>query len=216
MSNATYHERFLGEAGAEAYARKHTRSLVRRLSARRELACVRRALRAVEACGRVLDLPCGAGRLQPLLRECATTPLASDRSPRMIEILARSCPGPPRAFASDALAIALRSRAVEGVVSVRLLHHFPDAVERRRLIAELARVARRFLVLTFLDAGSAKQRLHLLKRRLRKLSVQRALVSREEITADVAAHGFETVGFFRLSSWFSGQTVVACLRRGSA
>src|SRR5687767_6611582 len=71
--------------GAAAYRKKYERSLARRWSNRRELATVRRALERAGARGRLLDCPCGAGRLVPTLLEVADHVTAVDLSPAMVE-----------------------------------------------------------------------------------------------------------------------------------
>jgi SAM-dependent methyltransferase len=211
MTPAPFYERYQTEAGAAAYAHKYEKSLARRLSLRREIRCVGRALRAAGASGTILDLPCGAGRFTPLIRGMADRYLPSDLSLPMVEL----CLGPDRAggaFLADAHRIPLADRAVDGVAAVRLIHHFPDPEERRALLREFARISRRFLVVTFLDAGSVKQRLHGWKGRRLGRPSRRATVSRREIAADLAGAGFRAVGFFSLSTLFSGQTAVAAIR----
>jgi hypothetical protein len=58
----------------------------------------------------------------------------------------------------------LRDQAVDAVVCVRLNHHLPTAEERERLVRELMRVARRFVIMTFFDQASLKNRLRELRR----------------------------------------------------
>lgn len=210
-AEAPFHERYQTDEGAGAYARKYEKSLARRLSLRREIRCVERALDAAGASGTILDLPCGAGRFAPSVGRRADRYVASDFSLPMIR-LCLGVAGGGDAFLADAHRIPLADRAVDGVAAIRLIHHFPDADERRALLAEFCRVADRFLVLTFLDAGSVKQRLHRLKRRFRGRPHRRATVSRADLAADLAAHGFRPVAFFSLSTLFSGQTTLAATR----
>lgn len=115
----------------------------------------------------VLDAPCGAGRLLPLLRDrlgarllWADAALAMLREARAAHWLA----GPPPALQADALRLPLADGSVDGVVLFRFLHHLPPE-HARRAVAEACRVARRFVVLTFFHPCSA----HHLRRRLRRL-----------------------------------------------
>ena len=84
--------RYRSERGAADYRVKYTKSLARRLSHRREMAIVRAALRRAEVAGRVLDCPCGAGRLVPTLLRVAEHVTAVDMSPHHGGASA-GCPG---------------------------------------------------------------------------------------------------------------------------
>jgi SAM-dependent methyltransferase len=206
--------RYFTEEGAKAYAAQYRKGFLRRLSARREAACLRRALSAAGASGVLLDLPCGAGRFREILSGFAGAYLAADLSLPMLAATRRAAaPGAPfLGLRTDARSVGLKSLSVDGAVAVRLIHHFPDARDRRRILAELARVSRRFLVVTFLDRDAWKQRL---RRRAGAKPPRRAAVGREELRADLEALGFRVAGFFAVSSWFSGQTAAACVRAGA-
>ncbi len=97
----------------------------------------------------VLDLPCGAGRLLPLLAtEFAHRVVQADGSLAMArEALARAHKPVPVAL-GNALAMPFASGAVDGVVMFRFLHHLPRDTAALA-IAEACRVARRFVVVSF-------------------------------------------------------------------
>ena len=178
---------------------------------------LRRALASVGASGTVLDLPCGAGRFSELIAGFAGTYIAADASLPMLRIcLSRAASmGRPPAFLTDARAFALEDRSVDGIVVMRLVHHIPAAAERRAVIHDCARVAEKFLIVSFLDRRTPKQKLHAWKRSRRGLGVRRAAVDRSEIEADLVSCGFRAAGFFGISSLFSGQVVAAAVRSGS-
>ncbi|MCU0728205.1 MAG: class I SAM-dependent methyltransferase [Planctomycetes bacterium] len=204
--------RYFTEEGAEEYAGKYRKGWLRRLSARREASCVKRALAAAGAGGAILDLPCGAGRFTETLARTGQPYVAADLSMPMVRAGRAAAGTPVAALRADARRIGLKDRSVDGAVSIRLLHHFPDAGERRRILAELARVSRRFLVVTFLDRDSWKQRAH---RRNPARPPRRAAIGREELREDAERLGFRVAGFFAVSSLFSGQTAAALVREGA-
>lgn len=135
----------------------------------------------------VLDLPCGAGRLLPLLRdELGARVAQADGSLAMLR-QALAAGAAPRAQA-DAMATPFADRGVDGVVQFRFLHHLPaDASDRA--IAECCRVARRFVVVSFFHPCSA----HALRRRL-GAALGRPVRRHERTLAAIdrafAAHGF--------------------------
>ena len=56
---------------------------------RREVRCIRRALSEIESGSRVLDLPCGTGRLLPMLHESGYRVTEADSSPHMVDLARR-------------------------------------------------------------------------------------------------------------------------------
>ena len=87
--------------------------------------------------GVVADVGCGTGRLLPLLARRAQTLLALDASLPMLRAAARQAPA--RLVQADAFALPLADGALDALVSVRLLFHFPDPAP---LLRELRRVTR--------------------------------------------------------------------------
>ncbi|MBL8749572.1 MAG: methyltransferase domain-containing protein [Planctomycetes bacterium] len=132
----------------------------------------------------VLDLPCGAGRLRPLLQERGHRVVQGDHSFAMLRLAA--APDTP-AVRADALALPFANRCVDGVVTFRFLHHL-TADARARAIAEACRIARRFVVVSFFHPCS----FHHLRRRFASLSraPTRHAVGLRTIARDFAAHGF--------------------------
>ncbi len=134
-----------------------------------------------------LDLPCGAGRLLPVLRgEFGARVAQADGSLAMLR-QAAAAGDAPRAQA-DALQTPFADRCVDGVVQFRFLHHLPaDASDRA--IGECCRIARRFVVVSFFHPCSA----HALRRRLGALFGRPSRRHERTLAAvdrSFAAHGF--------------------------
>ncbi len=164
--SADYQDEYQQVERAATYNQAYRRQVLKRSSTRREYDLIRRHFALLGPCGTVLDLPCGGGRL---------TPAFADRAERVIEadiaigqILygrSHSQVGTPRAWmTASAFHIPLCDDAVDGSVCVRLSHHLPTAAERERLLRELLRVSRRFVVFTYFDHHSLKNVLRRLRR----------------------------------------------------
>jgi ubiquinone/menaquinone biosynthesis C-methylase UbiE len=198
--------RYGSAEGAARYRRKYERSLARRLSNRRELAVVRRALERAGASGRLLDCPCGAGRLTPTLLGVAEHVTAADVSAAMVAE-AKDALAPVAAqgrvdfVVAPAQSLPFPDGAFDTAVCHRLIHHMPDAAERAGVFRELARVARRRVVLSFSDASTTKARL----RAWRGITGRgRTMMRPEELAAEAATHGLALDGrVTRLNGLFS-------------
>lgn len=182
---------------ARAYQSKHRTGLRRRLTHWRENQLARRALRLAGDPQSVLDMPCGAGRFWPMLAEQPQRRLlAGDNSLAMIETACASAdPALLARFESvrelDAFALDLPDGAVEHVLCMRLLHHFPDANDRARLLAQLHRVARRSVTVSlWVDGNRQAQRRARADARRARAQWSRRVVPRATVEAEFAAAGF--------------------------
>lgn len=209
-------ERYGSAAGAAAYRDKYARSLSRRLSALREASLLRRALARAGTQGPALDAPCGAGRMVPVLLERAARVTALDLSPAMAEEARRGLA--PEVLAGRVVVgegsverLPFDDGAFDTAVCWRLLHHLTDPSDRGRVLAELARVARRAVVVTFADAGTWKAR----SQRRRGRDRRCVKVTSEALAAEAAAAGLRLEGTWRLASAFS-LLAVALLRPSGA
>ena len=187
--------RYRSTEGAAAYRRKYERSWVRRLSNWREMRLVARALRLAGTSGRVLDCPCGAGRLVPTLLSVADHVTAVDMSDAMVaearDALQAEVSADRVAFAvAGANDLPFDDGAFDTAVCHRLIHHMGDADERAGVFRELARVARRRVVLSFSDDSTWKGR----SQRRREIKRSRYALMPEQLAEEMGAHGWTPVG----------------------
>ncbi len=201
------YERYTSPQGAAAYRGKYERSLTRRLSNRREVQVVRAALDQAAIQGPALDCPCGAGRMTPLLLERSPHVTAADLSPAMVEE-ARDALRPLGAeeaghltFAEgSADALPFEDDAFDTVLCHRLIHHFENEGDRERILGEMARVARRRVVMSFNDASTFKMAWQQKRRRKRR----RTAWTPEAFEHEAAAQGlFLEPPLRRLNGLFS-------------
>ncbi|MCK4298129.1 MAG: methyltransferase domain-containing protein [Planctomycetes bacterium] len=148
-----YRRRFANPQSAAAYEERFQR---RKAGTNRlEAWALRRALSRLGHLDRVLDVPAGTGRLFDVLsdytREAA---VASDVSVEMLD-LARSQSEDTgdvvHLVQADLLALPFADDAFDAVVCVRFVHHLRSGRTRVEALGELARVSRRYVVMTFFD-----------------------------------------------------------------
>jgi ubiquinone/menaquinone biosynthesis C-methylase UbiE len=101
--------------------------------------------------GTLLDVPCGYGRFTPLFAHLGISAIGADKSIDMLELATETHfpHGRERWLQANILALPFAEDTFDCALCIRLLHHpFSDA-ERQRILRELARVARRFVVISF-------------------------------------------------------------------
>ena len=170
---------------AHYYDVKHERTLIRRINNWRERQIMGKALSALAPFETVLDLPSGAGRFLPMVARFMARTLASDRSLQMLQQGMRHDAlfrRPLGRFVASADRVPLPSRAVDVVFCARLIHHLATPQARVTVLAELARIARKGVVISFFDADTFKHR-----RRLRKLKRKGKLTNRHGVTREQMA-----------------------------
>jgi len=198
-------ERYGSHEGAAAYRRKYESSPTRRWSNRRELLAVARALERAGASGRLLDCPCGAGRLVPTLLERAPHVTAVDLSPTMVAeaqdaLAAQAKAGRVDFAVASADRLPFEDGAFDTVVCHRLLHHLAEPADRAAVLKELRRVAQRRVVLSFSDASTWKARIQGLSRVQRR----RTILTPTQLASETRAQGLVMDGRpLRLASLFS-------------
>ena len=101
--------------------------------------------------GTVLDVPCGYSRFAPVYARLGITAIGADVSYEMVHLAATNHAqyGRERWLCANVLALPFADGVFDSALCIRLLHHrFSDA-ERQRILCELARVSRRFVIISF-------------------------------------------------------------------
>ena len=166
---------------------------------RRERACLLSAMRRVAPGSSVLDLPCGTGRLIPLLVGCGFQVTAADVSPHMVEAAKKnwhSSGGDPdrtdrvRFEVRDVMATGYAERQFDAVFCNRLFHHFNDSQTRVAALCELRRIARGPVVVSFFNSFALDAVRFRLRHFLRgSVPTDRIPIRLETFAADVTAAG---------------------------
>lgn len=214
--SAAYQGEYQAIERAAAYNLYYERRLLRRISTRREYRLIDRHLRRVGHSRVILELPCGGGRMTPALSAATDFLIEADIAIGQIDYGRKtSRVATPRVWmTASAFHIPLRDNSVDGTVCIRLAHHLPTEAEQERLFRELLRVSRRFVIVTYFDRHSLKNRTHRLRhpfsRRPPKLTMTNARVA--ELARECGAH-LEAAP--RLSRITSGQRYALIVKEGA-
>lgn len=183
----------MGELDREAYLR-HRFGGSQRLVHWRELRLVEQLLGGLSlGDGPVLDAPSGHGRLLVALRAAGARRVAClDGDPRHLAALARAEPaGTPWLVRADLRAtLPFPADAFALTVCFRYLHHVRGAEDRRRLLAELTRVTRGALLLSYYAAAPLHRLQRAVHRALGRRRAPLALLRPAELHALLAERGW--------------------------
>jgi ubiquinone/menaquinone biosynthesis C-methylase UbiE len=138
---------------AESAARyRESRNLINNSRSRREDAIITEWLRRLPPKAHVLDLPCGTGRMIDNITKLGLQYTGGDISPHMIEIARKEAAGNPnvvRFLEADLEKLPFEDNAFDCIIIWRILHHQADPQIRQRMLAEAARVTRRWVLVSF-------------------------------------------------------------------
>ena len=173
-SSESYQRRYQQDKKAEKYNAMYRDSWAKSLSTRRECSLLDRLLESQGHCRTLLDLPCGGGRVSPPLARHTDLLIESDIGLGQVRYAREHGRVPTQQIwmTASGFEIPLQEAAVDGTVCVRLNHHLPAAVERERLVRELLRVSKRFVIMTFFDFDSLKNRLRRMRGRPPKFTMR--------------------------------------------
>ncbi|MBD0705186.1 class I SAM-dependent methyltransferase [Pseudomonas sp. Fig-3] len=185
------------EKHAHQYLHKHQAGLSRRLSHRRDEQLARMALALAGDPGLVLDLPCGAGRLWPVLAEKPNRVIiGADNSTAMLKTALNAQPAdvvkrvqPLHASAFD---IALPDNAVDSIFCMRLLHHIGEPAHRLAILREFERVTRDSVIVSLWVDGNFKA---WRRKRLEHTRGQKGYQNRFVLPAATVEGEFRQAGF---------------------
>jgi len=201
ISKNNYEQRYEDFEKARNYNLKYDRKLLKRLSTLREYQILRRLLERQKHCATMLEIPCGGGRISPQLADATDLLIQADVGLGQIlfGMTREKLKIPQIWMTASAFHIPLQDSSVDAAVCIRLSHHLPTTNQREDLLAELLRVARRYVVMTFFDYHSIKNTL----RRIRN-SKPKLTMAVSQVASVAAAHGAKLVACPRLSIIGSG------------
>jgi ubiquinone/menaquinone biosynthesis C-methylase UbiE len=158
-------------------ARRFASTVTGTATDRREKKCVTKALTlaSIPAGASVLDCPCGAGRLLPLLKERGYRVTGADVSASMVEE-ARCYAGPQgqncldekdELVVADVFNTGFDNKRFDAVICHRLFQYFSKPQERQLALKELRRVSSGPIIVSFLCNWSLDAITYKIRRALR-------------------------------------------------
>jgi ubiquinone/menaquinone biosynthesis C-methylase UbiE len=195
--------KYRDERVAREYDRRRYRGWGRQARERWHHRTLARALRNVPAGSRVLDLPCGTGRLLPWLVEQGYRVAGADIAAPMLGVARERCASP--LLVAEAEALPFADATWDVVLAARFVHLVPAEV-RPQVFKELARVSRGWVVLTVpIEAGSWKGFWRAARGKQRP-----GRLSRQALEDELQAAGLQLTRVVRKLPLFSTFHVLVC------
>jgi len=162
---------------------------------------------------RILDLPCGTGRISRLLSENGYNVVAADVSPSMIRV-ARAKTGMDSKVefvACDAEELPFREGAFHCIVSLRFMG-FPPPQVRLKILREMSRITTNWLILFYHNPSSLMGMFRRINSRLRGKKQEWHTLRPGDLPNELKAAGLELT-MTRPILWRIGETYGALIRK---
>jgi SAM-dependent methyltransferase len=165
---------------------------------------------------RALDIPCGYGRISPLLFGLDYELMWGDVSPAMAGTTAAHFKAQLSigAFGADIAALPLADNSADLTVTIRLFHHVAESDWRSGILQELGRVSRRWCVVSFYDSASLHKLSKGLAKRLQGRTSKITMMSRSQFRKEAAAAGLKVRAFSAVARGLHAHTL-ALLETGT-
>jgi hypothetical protein len=211
LSSQQYQEAYAKLDSAQHYNDAYEVRTLKRMSTKREQRLIARLLGTRGRVGTLLELPCGGGRLSPSFAPWTEFLIQADTGwGQLLHANQRPALEVPRVLmAASGFHVPFRDASLDGVACVRLNHHLPTVEERHRLLHELLRVARRYVLMTFFDHHSVKNRV---RRGLGK--APKLTMTSDEVAGIAAKHGAKLVDAPMVSWLSSGHRYALMVKDG--
>lgn len=200
---------------AQRYAGYFQENARHRRKDQREKRCIARGLAGVPCGALVLDLPCGAGRMYPLLKQLGFFVVSADVSPYMVQA-ARSCAEATGQMSdrdlfcvADVVNTGFKDKQFDAVLCNRLFHHLADPNIRRQGLRELSRICSGPIVVSFFSTVATDAvRFFVEKHIFRKEFKDRIPISPFTFLKDIRTAGLSVVKWLPSRSLISKQWYV--------
>lgn len=161
-----------------------------------EMRLLERALQRLAPVATFLDAPCGTGRATILLQQRGYRTTGVDLGDGSLAVARRKIARlglQAETGKADLAQLPFRDRRFDGVLCFRFFHHLPDPALRGRVIAELCRVADRYVLLSYFSPFSVTSMKRALRSRLGGRRSAQYATPLKEVAGYFAAHGFRLV-----------------------
>lgn len=171
--------------------------------------------RILSACqlerGDLLDVPCGYGRFAPLFARLGIRVVGVDLDPKMALLASGMQLGDSkeRSMCASIFGLPFVDESFDAAICIRLLHLRFSGVEQLTILRELARVSRRYVIISVYHSTA----LHNVARFFNSTPGRVAPMTREELRNIVRNSDLEIRSIHSLASYLHMQTFVVLTKK---
>ncbi|MEM7097424.1 MAG: class I SAM-dependent methyltransferase [Pseudomonadota bacterium] len=170
-----------------------------------EVNLVEKALAHVPKGLSIMDVPCGGGRFTLYLAQNGYKAQGGDRSETMVEITrdtlsAEGFDGGAQVI--DIEAIDMETDALDAIFCFRLFHHLPEKGLRARVVGEICRVAKDYVVISYFNSRCVNMVRRRVRDRLKGELYKKYGTPLSEVVGYFEQHGYALVTDIPERRWF--------------
>jgi len=195
----------------EKYERKRYKGLDQKLIDWREKRIIGKILKTISTKNfSILDIPCGYGRFIKIFKKKGAKIICSDLSFSMILRARNRNPSFENFYFVSNLkeGIPLKSATIDCVFCFRFFHHLHEIEERKKVLRELARVSRKWIIISFYKIN----KIHLIQRKIRKKLMKKKteikMISLKDLSFETYQIGLEIIKIFPILKGIHSQHIV--------
>jgi len=169
----------------------------------RERKLLTKILMGLDTFDKVLDIPCGYGRMYYVLKERSRLYTGSDVSKEMVLRL-KSRSGVGKGVVGNIYSLPFKDESFEMVLSWRIFQHINTREKREKAFSELSRVSKRWVLISFYRENTLHKIERILTGRKSKINMMRV----KEILDEAQRAGLGKILIMPLFPLFHSQTLL--------
>jgi len=176
---------------ANTYDAVRFKSLKGRWEDRLEKAAILKALKGVPAGARILDLPCGTGRITEFLLKQGYRVMGADISEQMMAHASKQLAGYSNLEGlqqADAESLPFADAEFDAVTSIRFSNHVPPEV-RLKVLKEMRRVSKGDVIISYCNPNTLSALKRRIKALIRKPNAPWNPATRSQVNKEAASAG---------------------------
>lgn len=170
---------------------------------------IQKALQVTQSVKKILDIPCGTGRFTPDLANQGYEVIGGDISVQMMHEAQKleSSDTLHGYIQADAENLPFPDNSLDCIMSIRFMHHI-DPATRIRILTDMKRVTKKWLIIDYRHRYSFRYRMRALKLKLGLTKRVLPRVSRDELEQEFTAAGVKILKVIPVGSYTDKWIVV--------
>lgn len=212
MTDYPARKRYQNKSYATHYDRARYGGILGRIKNWNTLVTIEKALKNLRGGSLILDVPCGTGRLSPLILHNGFKWLGADISYEMMEVAREKTSKFKNAIGNVRLEsehMPFNSDSIDCVASIRFIYHVPTIEGRIAILREMRRISKKWVIIDYNYPNPVRT----LYRRigyLVKPPKRKRRLSMREIYDELEAAGLKVYRTFPVSRMLSDNVILLC------